>query len=62
MNNVGTRDRIIRIVLGIAVLASMFLPPFGLWEYVKLVIAALLIGTALFRFCPAYTLFGLKTK
>ena len=54
--NVGGVDRIIRIVLGIAIIA------WGVaykswWGAVGL----LPLATGLFSFCPAYTLFGSST-
>lgn len=68
MANVGGVDRTIRIVLGAALLIAPFLPPLagmfagiGAWKFAVAIIGAVLLGTGLFRFCPAYTLFGLNT-
>ena len=55
--NVGGIDRILRIVAGLAILSQFF---FGLqtpWALIGLV--PLLTGIV--RFCPAYTLLGLRT-
>lgn len=57
--NVGTVDRIARIILGLAVIA------FGLydessWRWIGLAGPVLMV-TALFRFCPAYWLLRIKT-
>ena len=54
--NVGTPDRVIRIVLGIILLSFLFLLEgnarwFGL-------IGLIPLATAVFRWCPAYSLFG----
>jgi hypothetical protein len=57
--NVGSLDRIIRIAIGIALLALIFILPGNArwWGLIGL----LPLGTGLFGFCPAYTLFGLNT-
>lgn len=54
--NVGTTDRIIRGVIGIAIVATgvYYQSWWGL-------IGAVLIGTALIRFCPLYLPFGLSS-
>lgn len=57
--NVGGIDRILRIVVGIALL-SLFFVLEGNARYWGLV-GLLPLATGVFRFCPAYTLFGLKT-
>jgi hypothetical protein len=68
MVNVGTIDRALRFVLGAMLLFAPFLPPLagyfveiGAWKYVVAGVGVVLIGTAIFRFCPAYTLFGIRT-
>lgn len=57
--NVGGVDRIIRIVAGI-VLLSLFFVLEGNARYWGLV-GLLPLATGVFRFCPAYTLFGINT-
>jgi hypothetical protein len=54
--NVGAVDRIIRIVLGIAIIA-LGVAYKSWWGAVGL----LPLATGLFSFCPAYTLFGIST-
>ena len=62
MCNVGGIDRIVRIVAGAFLLSLVF---FGnqiigenvIWGWIGVVPLA----TGIFKFCPAYTLFGLKT-
>ncbi|MGE4218039.1 MAG: DUF2892 domain-containing protein [Alphaproteobacteria bacterium] len=68
MANVGSIDRAVRFVLGVALLAAPFVPPvaaalagWGNWIYLLAVAGIVMIGTAAFRFCPAYTLFGIRT-
>jgi len=55
--NVGGIDRILRIVVGLALLSLVFVGPQTLWGLVGLVP----LGTALIGYCPAYTIFGLST-
>lgn len=55
--NVGSTDRVIRIVigLGIAIGGIIFESYWGL-------IGVVVLATAIFRFCPAYLPFGIKTN
>ena len=55
--NVGTIDRILRIVVGVALVAMAVTGRVGAWGYVGL----LPLATGLFRFCPAYRLLGIRT-
>jgi hypothetical protein len=55
--NVGKTDRMIRIVVGIALLSLIFVGPKTMWGLVGLVPLA----TAFINFCPAYKLLGLNT-
>jgi hypothetical protein len=55
--NVGSVDRIIRIVAGLALIAATLLGWIGVWGWLGLV----LVGTGVFRFCPAYLPFGFRT-
>jgi hypothetical protein len=64
--NVGSIDRVVRMVLGLVLLIVAFLPAFGLAAAPTLQWGAGLVGvvltaTALMRFCPLYRLFGLST-
>lgn len=56
MANVGGIDRILRIVVGLALISLVWLVPTN-WGWVGVV--PLLTG--LFRFCPAYAPFGLSS-
>jgi uncharacterized membrane protein YuzA (DUF378 family) len=60
--NMGTVDRVIRVIVGIAALAAWAL---GLVEgtlgIVALVVGVVMIATAAFRWCPPYALIGLNT-
>ena len=55
--NVGSIDRILRAVAGLFILSLYFWGPQTPWALLGLVP----LGTAIFRFCPAYTLLGIKT-
>ncbi len=57
IKNVGTFDRILRIVLGLGVLALVFVGPQTPWGWLGLI--PLLTG--LVSFCPAYRVLGLST-
>ncbi len=61
--NVGTIDRIARIVLGIALIAFAlgYIAPGTGWNWLGW-IGVLPILTAVFGSCPAYTLFGCSIK
>lgn len=55
--NEGTIDRILRIVVGLALLAMVFVGPQTVWGWVGLVpLLTGLLGT-----CPLYSLFGIST-
>ncbi|MGC8524890.1 MAG: YgaP family membrane protein [Acidibrevibacterium sp.] len=57
--NVGTADRVIRIVVGIALLAFAAFDR-GEWRWVGL-IGIVPIATALMGFCPLYSVLGMRT-
>jgi hypothetical protein len=54
--NVGSTDRIIRILAGLALIAwALMGGPAWAW------IGVVPLATGLFRFCPAYPLLGMNT-
>lgn len=61
--NVGAFDRIARIIVGLVLIAFAlgYLAPGTGWNWVGW-IGVLLILTALFGNCPAYSLFGFSTR
>lgn len=68
MTNVGTLDRILRFALGAVLVAAAFVPPvaefvapWGSWKYALTAWGVVMLGTAALRFCPAYTLLGIRT-
>jgi Protein of unknown function (DUF2892) len=56
--NEGTLDRAVRLVVGSALLALVFVGPRSPWGFLG--IAPLVTG--LTGFCPAYILFGIDTR
>lgn len=55
--NEGTIDRVLRVIVGLALLSLVFFGPKTLWGLVGLVpIATGLAGT-----CPVYSLLGIRT-
>lgn len=64
MANVGSTDKILRIIGGLVLLGISFIALGGLSTtlgIVAIVVSAVLIVTALVNFCPAYKLFGIGT-
>ena len=55
--NVGGIDRILRIVVGLVLIALAATGTVGWWGYIGIVP----LVTGLFRFCPAYGLLGMNT-
>jgi len=55
--NVGGLDRILRIVVGLVLIGLAATETIPAWGYIGVV--PLLTG--LFRYCPAYSIFGCKT-
>lgn len=65
--NVGTPDRVARLIIGILALIApfltgwqMFANPFWTWAFV--VVGLVLVVTGLVRFCPAYSIFNISTS
>lgn len=55
--NMGTVDRVLRVVVGVAVLSLAFVGPESPWGYIGIVP----LLTAAFGTCPLYTLLGIST-
>lgn len=55
--NVGGVDRILRIVVGLVLLALVMVGPKTLWGLLGVVP----LVTGLFRTCPLYSLLGIRT-
>lgn len=55
--NVGSVDRLIRVVAGFALIGLTLAGVIGVWGWIGVVP----ILTGAFRFCPAYTMLGIRT-
>lgn len=55
--NVGGVDRMLRIIVGLVLIGLTLAGQIGAWGW----IGVMPLLTGLFRFCPAYTLFGMNT-
>ncbi len=55
--NVGGIDRIVRIVVGIALIAAAAMGAIGVWGYIGVVA----LGTGLMGWCPPYAILGFNT-
>ena len=66
--NMGGLDRLVRFVIGAALLTSLFVGPLQPASLTSLqgigmgVVGVIFVLTSLISFCPMYTLLGLKTK
>jgi hypothetical protein len=63
VSNVGTLDRIVRAIVGLALIAA---PILAGWPVVILIISVMVgvvhLTTAAISFCPIYALLGLSSK
>lgn len=65
--NVGTPDRIVRLIIGVLLLVAPFVTGWALfanpvWTWVFVIVGLVLAVTGLVRFCPAYAIFNLSTS
>ncbi len=56
--NVGTIDRILRIVVGLGLIGAAVAGMLPWWVGL---IGAVPLVTGIFKFCPAYAIFGMST-
>lgn len=60
--NMGGTDRVIRIILALAVVTLYYFKIIeGTLAYVLLALAAVFLLTSFISFCPLYTIFGWNT-
>lgn len=64
--NVGTLDRILRLALGLGLLYLAFLSGMAVFsapfaKYAAAAVGLIMLTTSGMRFCPLYSLLGLKT-
>jgi ABC-type polysaccharide/polyol phosphate export permease len=55
--NIGSIDSIVRIIIGVVLIALVFVGPKTAWGWLGLIP----LLTVVFRFCPAYALFKIST-
>lgn len=65
--NIGSTARLLRVIAGIVLALLPFLSGLALfanpvWTWVSVIVGLVLIATGLLRFCPAYTLLGIRTN
>ncbi len=61
--NMGTADKVVRILVAVAIAALYFLGQIsGILATVLLVLAVIFIATSFLSFCPLYLPFGFSTK
>ena len=58
--NVGSIDRILRIVIGLALIAGFFLNTDGSYRWLYL-LGVVPLATGLMSSCPLYSIFGFST-
>jgi hypothetical protein len=56
-NNEGTLDRVLRVIVGIGLLALVFVGPQTAWGWIGLVP----LVTGLVGICPLYSILGINT-
>lgn len=64
--NIGNIDRVIRIVLGFALIGAPFFTGLALFENITVMVVSVLAGivmlaTSTMRFCPIYRILGIQT-
>ena len=67
MRNVGTLDRVVRLIVGALLIAAPFTTTWAVWAnpialWASIVVGAVLIATSAFSFCPIYAALGLSSK
>ena len=63
--NLGSTDRIIRLIAGAILLALPFIMDMNMGGYAAiamLVVGAVLVVTSVIKFCPAYKVIGVRTN
>uniref|UniRef100_UPI00333F1970 YgaP family membrane protein n=1 Tax=Castellaniella defragrans TaxID=75697 RepID=UPI00333F1970 len=55
--NMGTADRVLRIIVGIVLIALAATGTVGWWGW----LGVIPLATGLFRYCPLYSLLGIRT-
>ena len=56
--NIGTIERVVRVILGVAILSLTVIGPQSPWAYLGIIP----ILTGLSGWCPLYSVFGISTR
>lgn len=64
--NMGSADRLIRLMVGLVLIAASLLSGMALFEvtwikYAAVVVGIVMLVTSAMRFCPLYTILGIRT-
>ncbi|WP_439154162.1 YgaP family membrane protein [Yoonia sp.] len=64
--NMGKADRLLRLIAGLVLIAAPLIGGMGLFgmtwlNYVMIVAGIVMLATSTMRFCPLYTIFGIRT-
>ena len=64
--NLGSADRTLRLIVGVALLAAALFSGLTLFDnsvlkYGAVIVGAVLAATSVLKFCPLYAVFGIKT-
>ena len=64
--NLGRIDRLLRVVLGLVLMAAPFISGLALFDggvatAVSVAVGVVMIATSAMRFCPLYRVFGIRT-
>lgn len=64
--NLGSIDRVFRIILGVILLAAPFMSGLAIFSSpvatgVAVIAGIIMLATSAMRFCPLYRLFGMRT-
>ena len=55
--NVGSTDRMLRIIAGLVLIGLAATDTVGVWGWIGVVV----LLTGVFKFCPGYAIFGMST-
>lgn len=64
--NMGSADRLIRLIAGVVLIAAPLLGGMALFgvtwiNYAAIAVGIVMLGTSAMRFCPLYTIFNIRT-
>jgi hypothetical protein len=65
-SNVGSIDRVLRLILGVVLIAAPFVSGMALFAsttatVISVIVGLVMIGTSAMRFCPLYRILGIQT-